>query len=60
MQDELHYASLSELARLLEDAGQAAEAEENYRAYLDRWGNADIPIANADDARRRLQALTRM
>ena len=46
-----------ELARLLDAAGRGAEAREHYEAYLARWGEADVPIANADRARARLADL---
>jgi hypothetical protein len=52
----IHY----KLARLQEDSGQLAEARQHYQSYLDSWGNADIDIPNANDARARLQSLERM
>jgi len=45
------------LARLEEQSGKLAEARKHYRAYLDCWGEADMNIPNAGDARVRLQAL---
>ena len=45
------------LAVLEEADGQLAEARKHYQAYLDRWGNPDVPIPNVDDAKARLAKL---
>lgn len=49
----IHY----ELGRLHEAAGRPAEARAHYEAYLSCWGEADVAIANAEDARERVGRL---
>jgi tetratricopeptide (TPR) repeat protein len=49
----MHY----DLGRLLESEGDLAAAREHYRTYVDRWGDADIPIPNVETAKARLKAL---
>jgi serine/threonine-protein kinase len=44
------------LGQLLEEAGQAAAAKEQYRAILSTWGKASPRSITADEARRRLDA----
>jgi serine/threonine protein kinase/tetratricopeptide (TPR) repeat protein len=48
---------LYELGRLLEEEGDLTAAREHYRAYLDRWGNADVAIPNVEKAGARLKAI---
>ena len=48
---------LYELARLEEEVGDPSAAREHYREYLEQWGNADMPVVNVPDARKRLEAL---
>jgi tetratricopeptide (TPR) repeat protein len=45
------------LARIEEEAGDLAAARIHYEEFLARWGDADLEIPEADDARRRLAAL---
>ncbi len=45
------------LAQLEEDAGDLEGARLHYREYLERWGTADLPIADVDVARARLAAI---
>jgi serine/threonine protein kinase/tetratricopeptide (TPR) repeat protein len=49
--------ALYEVARLEEEAGDLEDARQHYRRFLDRWGNADMPIPAVDDAKARLAAL---
>jgi hypothetical protein len=37
--------ALYDLARLEEDAGDLENARRHYREFLDRWGDADMPIS---------------
>jgi tetratricopeptide (TPR) repeat protein len=48
---------LYELAKLEEEVGDLSSAREHYRKYLEHWGNADMPVVNVPDARKRLEAL---
>jgi tetratricopeptide (TPR) repeat protein len=50
---------LCELARLEEASGRFADARRHYKAYLDRWGSADVDIPNVADGRTRLDALNK-
>ena len=50
--------ALYELARLEDQAGDVASAREHYQEFLDRWGEADLPIGAVGEARFRLAALT--
>ncbi len=50
--------ALYELARLEDRAGDVASARQHYKEFLDRWGDADLPIPAVDAARSRLAALT--
>jgi tetratricopeptide (TPR) repeat protein/TolB-like protein len=45
------------LARLEEESGDIPSARQHYRQFLDRWGNADLPLAEVKDAKTRLAAL---
>ena len=46
-----------DLARLEEAEGDLVSARKHYRKYLDRWGEADVPLKNVADAKVRLAAL---
>jgi len=45
------------LARLEEESGDIPSARQHYRQFLDRWGDADLPLAEVKDAKLRLAAL---
>lgn len=46
-----------ELGKVLERLGRNDEARAKYESFLATWGNADRPLAQVDDARRRLARL---
>ena len=46
------------LARLEDEAGDVASARQHYQDFLDRWGDADLPIPAVAEAKDRLAALT--
>ena len=45
------------LARLEQSTGQLEQARKHYRRFLDHWGEADVPLADVEDARARLARL---
>jgi hypothetical protein len=45
------------MARLEEQAGDLASARQHYRQFLARWGEADLPIADVNEAKSRLAKL---
>jgi tetratricopeptide (TPR) repeat protein/tRNA A-37 threonylcarbamoyl transferase component Bud32 len=49
--------ALYELARLEDEAGDVASARQHYQEFLDRWGDADLPIPAVAKAKSRLAAL---
>ncbi len=46
-----------ELGKVLERLGRNAEARAKYESFLAAWGHADRPLAQVDDARKRLARL---
>lgn len=50
--------ALYELARLEDQAGDQASARQHYEDFLDRWGDADLPIPAVAEAKDRLAILT--
>ena len=48
-----------DLARLEEEAGDVAAARDHYREFLGYWGETDLPVPAAEEARARLAALER-
>jgi serine/threonine protein kinase len=49
--------ALYAMARIEEEAGDLASARQHYRKFLDRWGEADMPIADVSEAKSRLAKL---
>jgi tetratricopeptide (TPR) repeat protein len=45
------------LARLEQAEGRIDDARRHYSAYLERWGEADVPVIGVKDARKQLQIL---
>jgi len=46
------------MGKIYEKKGNTTKAIENYRKFLDLWKDADPGIAEVEDAKRRLIALT--
>ena len=51
--------ALYELARLEDEAGDVASARQHYQDFLDRWGDADLPIPAVAKAKARMATLAR-
>ncbi|MFQ5599203.1 MAG: protein kinase [Candidatus Krumholzibacteriia bacterium] len=51
------YIALYDLARLEEETGDMASARQHYREFLELWGDADLPVAQVEDAKSRLAVL---
>ncbi len=49
--------ALYDLARLEEETGDLQSARRHYREFLDRWGDADMSIADVAEAKARLAVL---
>lgn len=49
--------ALYAMARLEEEAGDLASARQHYRQFLARWGEADLPIPDVQEAKSRLAKL---
>ncbi len=49
--------ALYELARLEDEAGDMASARQHYQEFLDRWGEADLPIPKVAKAKSHLATL---
>jgi tetratricopeptide (TPR) repeat protein len=49
--------ALYQLARLEDEAGNVASARQYYQEFLDRWGEADLPIPAVAEAKSRLATL---
>jgi tetratricopeptide (TPR) repeat protein len=54
---DIYARSFYRLGRIYEKQGIEAKAIENYRKFIDLWGNADPMFAEVDDARKRLEHL---
>jgi tetratricopeptide (TPR) repeat protein len=49
--------ALYELARLEDQAGDQASAGQHYQEFVDRWGDADLPIPAVAEAKERITVL---
>jgi len=57
--ESLEIPALYHVARLEEALGNHDAAREYYQRYLDRWGEADLPIPEVREAQDGLAALSR-
>ena len=53
----INKCSLIFFVSMEDEAGDVAAAREHYQAFLERWGETDLPVPAADEARERLTAL---
>ena len=52
-----HKLSHYDLGKIYEEMGRAADAEQQYVAFLEAWAEADEGLPQLEDAKRRLAAL---
>ena len=56
---DIYARSFYTLGKIHEQRGDRAKVAENYRKFLDLWKEADPGFSEVEDARKRLEALTR-
>jgi tetratricopeptide (TPR) repeat protein len=55
---DIYAKSFYMLGKIHEEQGDTAKAIEHYEKFLDLWKDADLGIAEVEDARRRLGGVT--